>query len=169
MLCRAILRDYAAASATAVKKRFESLSLHEFKPEKVYLLVAKFSLKKIDGMNFAKKCAGGKAEATGHTTAGPGNGPVGKKIGVEREMDWYFLVRQARPPRGSNNHRRLGEFPSRLSDRLTGYLSVWAMLGHLRGFEDPKREIPSHSGPVSPGLGFPRDRGPGCPPPGLHG
>jgi hypothetical protein len=88
MLCRAILRDYAAASATAVKKRFETLSLHEFKPKKVYLLVAKLSRKKNDSMNFAeKKCAGGPAEATGHTTDGHGNGPAGKKIGVVREMD----------------------------------------------------------------------------------
>jgi hypothetical protein len=99
-------------------KKGSRLSLHEFKPEKFYLLVAKLSRKKNDSMNFAeKKCAGGKAEATGHTTAGHGNGPVGKKIGVEREMDWYFLVRQARPPGAATIIVDLG---SSLQDYLTG-------------------------------------------------
>jgi hypothetical protein len=36
-------------------KKGSSFSLHEFKPEKVYLLGAKFSCKKNDGMNLAEK------------------------------------------------------------------------------------------------------------------
>jgi hypothetical protein len=101
--------------------------------------------------------------------------PPGREMGqLARKLEWKekwtgISFKAGKATRGSNNHRLPGQFTSRLSDRLTGYLFVWAVLGHFRGCEYQEREIPAHSDPVSPGLGSLRDRGPGCPPPGLHG